>query len=101
MELMKESSFPRLIFAAEGDDIFDIENAIICAEGNGIIDFSDAVTVDSALLTLHASYYVFNLSYPTKWKDIFIFIDCLLCGMKGAAAKRISLQQFISRLQVS
>jgi hypothetical protein len=101
MELVQGSSFPRLILTAEEDDIFQIAEAVICAEGCKVVQFSDAVTVDSALLTLHAAYYVFNTSYPTKWKDIFILIDCLLCGMNDAAAKRISLQQFISRLQAS
>lgn len=70
--------------------------AVFCTEGERLIDLEVDSTLDKGLLTLHASYYVFNTSYPKEWKDLFIFIDAILLGIKNAASKRISLQKFVS-----
>jgi hypothetical protein len=84
-----------------GDEICNLNSAFICTEGESIVKFGDAVTIDMQRpLTLHAAYYVFNISSPPKWKDFFLSIDTILCGIKDAGAKRISLQNFMSQLHV-
>ena len=35
-----------------------------------------------------------NISYPQKWKDVFIFIYSVLLGFDNTISKRISLQKF-------
>ncbi len=66
-----------------------------CAElqGNSLV-FGTSPTMDTCLFVLHAFYYIMNISYPQKWKDVFIFIDTMLLGVDDVCRKRVSLQKY-------
>ena len=100
LELECTSTFPRLVLVPGEDkgSSIRISKAFLCAEGGRLLDFGNTASIDTALMTRHASYYVFNASYQSKWKDVFIFIDAVILGVKNSASKRISIQKFISAL---
>ena len=98
LELENLSTFPRLVITTTPCSTLVIDKACLCTEGGKVVVFGPASTMDTLLLTLHAFYYIMNISYPQTWKDVFIFIDSMLIGVDDAVAKRISLQKFIYTL---
>ena len=55
----------------------------------------------NAISLLVACYYVFNIAYPAKSGNVFLFCEATLLDMPTEAKKRVALNKFISSLMVA
>ena len=96
--MVENTTYPRLVLLPTAEELCKFRLASLCTEGEKLCDIPPN-SLETALLVLYASYYVFNTSYPNKWKDVFTFIDCALLGIKEGVLKRIGLQKFFTELE--
>ena len=54
----------------------------------------------NAISLLLACYYVFNIAYPAKSGNVFLFCEATLLDMPTEAKKRVALNKFISSLNL-
>ena len=48
----------------------------------------------NAISLLVACYYVFNIAYPVKSGNVFLFCKATLLDMRAEAKKRVALNKF-------
>lgn len=93
---VRNTTFPKLL--GVGDDIFTLHRLVICAEGNELVDVT-VNPIKTALLSLHALYYIFSIQYPKEHKDMFIFMDSMLLGLQHAMSNKIAVHKFVKDLE--
>ena len=59
-----------------------------------------SISMATALSLLVACYYVFNIMYPTKCSNAYLFCEAALLEIHHSAKKRVAVNKFISALKV-
>ena len=54
----------------------------------------------NGLVCLIAAYYVFNIQYPNKGKNIFAFLEAVLLRNVAEARERVSVDKFMQQLDI-
>ena len=89
--------FPRLV---GGGDLDDIDPLYIAAVGKTVAKLSGtSVSLPMALVLLMGCYYVFDISYPNKAKNIYLFLEASLLENTTEARKRVVLQKFLADIE--
>ena len=71
----------------------------VAAEGSIVLALTNTNLING-LVSLIASYYVFNIQYPNKGKNIFAFLEAVLLKNVADARKRVSVNKFMQELDI-
>jgi hypothetical protein len=71
----------------------------LAAEGEMITKIPNTNLIDG-LVVLIASYYVFNVSYPTRGRNFFAFVEATLLDNNEDAKKRVSTNKILKELDM-
>jgi hypothetical protein len=69
----------------------------LAAEGETIIKIPNTNLING-LVILIASYYAFNISYPTKGRNFFAFVEATLLDNSEDAKKRVSINKILKEM---
>ncbi|XP_033110646.1 sterile alpha motif domain-containing protein 3-like [Anneissia japonica] len=95
---IKESIFPRLVGSSS---LEDIDPLYIAAEGK-IISKLSGLNVDAAvaIALLMGAFYIFNVQYPNKSKNTYIFLESKILQNKTKEAnRRVIVQKLLKELE--
>lgn len=77
----------------------DIDPLYIAAEGKVMAKLSGtSVGLPMALVLLIGVFYIFNIEYPAKAKNMYIFLEAILMDNNDAARKSVVVQKFLKEL---
>lgn len=97
-EAIMKSVTPRLVGAGELDNITPL---YIVAEGKIMAKLSGiSAGLPMPLILLMGTYYIFNVVYPAKAKNLFLFLEAVLLQNTAEAKKRVAVQRFLKELQL-
>lgn len=94
-KFIKEAKTPQIVGSGE---FWCLDPLYIAAKGVIIISLGGSSSLANALSLLVASYYVFNIKYPLKCSNVYIFCEATLFGNEQEAKKRVAVNKFISAL---
>ena len=70
----------------------------LAAEGETITIIPNTNLISGGLVILIASYYVFNISHPTKGRNFFAYVEVTLLENNGDAKKRVSITKNLKEM---
>lgn len=79
------------------NDQKEVEQLLICAEGDVILDIDSQKIVDG-LIHLMASYYVFDVSYPKECQNMFFFFQDIIMEKKDGGKRPVRYSSYISSI---
>jgi hypothetical protein len=53
-----------------------------------------------ALAILMASYYIFNMEYPSNMRNVYLMLEATIMGRTAEARKRVVVNKFLQELNV-
>ena len=96
---IQETTAPRLI--STGATIDDVQSLVLAAEGMVVCRFKK-INILSAVVTLLASYYVFNADYPKGHgghsKNVYLFLEYILL-QRSRHALPINVEAVVGKLK--
>ncbi|XP_028407472.1 uncharacterized protein LOC114530084 [Dendronephthya gigantea] len=95
-KVIEQSSTPRLVSAGT---VLNVESLCLAAEGMVVCKFGPVNAILNAVVTLLASFYVFNASYPGGLpKNIFTFLEHVLELNTTHSSLPIAVDNFMSEI---
>ena len=93
---IEKISTPRLISSGTA---LNVEALCLAAEGMVVCKFGPTNAILNAVVTLLASYYVFNANYPSGlYKNVYIFLEYVLLG-KTSSSIPIAVENFLTEMK--
>lgn len=93
---IQESVFPRLVVSG---NLADIDPLYIAAEGRVIVKLGGLnIGMPMALALLMGTFYIFNIEYPTKARNTYVFLEATFLENKKKAKKRVVIQKLPKEL---
>ena len=93
---IQESVFPRLVVSG---NLADIDPLYIAAEGRVIVKLGGLnIGMPMALALLMGTFYIFNIEYPTKARNTYVFLEATFLENKKEAKKRVVIQKLPKEL---
>jgi hypothetical protein len=71
----------------------------VVAEGCILLVLNNTNLING-LVSLLATYYVFNIKYPNKGKNIYSFLEATLLNNVTDARKRVTINKLLQELDV-
>ena len=96
-KIIQQSATPRLVSAGTA---LHVESLCLAAEGMVVCKFGPVNAILNAVVTLLASYYVFNASYPSGLnKNVFTFLEHVLELNTTQSSMPIAVDNFLSEIK--
>ena len=81
-------------------ELDEINPLYIVAEGKVVAALSgNCMGLPMALIFLIGTYYIFNIEYPAKAKNLFSFLEAVLLENSSETRKRVVVQKFLKELE--
>lgn len=89
-----DTTSPRIIGSGE---FWCLQPLCIAVEGKEVVSLGSK-SMGNALGLLIACFYVFNIRYPMKYTNAFLFCETALLGNHQEAKKRLGVTKFLAAL---
>ena len=98
---MKPSKWLKLwkIPCRGGGEIGNITPFYLVAERKVVLKFHDMES-SKALAILMASYYIFNMEYPSNMRNVYLMLGATIMGRTAEARKGVVVNKFLQELNV-
>ena len=93
---IQESVFPRLVGCG---NIAEVEPLYIAADGMHVAKLHGRnIGLPMTLILLIGTFYIFNVEYPVKARNIFMFLEAMLLDNSTEATKSVVIQKILKEL---
>jgi hypothetical protein len=88
-----------MIGAGQYRSIHSIAPLYLASEGEVVFKLGNTNLV-RCLLTLTAAFYVFNMKYPNRGKNMYEFVEATLLNNTDNAKKRVTINMLLQNMNI-